>query len=98
MVRDVQKRLEEREVTFQLTTDAQGLGWPRKASTRSMAPGLCAAPFSGSWENPFARMVLSGEVTPGDHVIVDASPDGLVFSKQGSQGSEISEPLEVAVV
>ena len=97
MVRDVQKRLDEREVTFRLTQEAET--WLAK---EGFDPVYGARPLRRAiqrqLENPFARMVLSGEVAPGDHVIVDASPDGLVFSRQDGPGNESSEPLEAAVV
>ena len=97
MVRDVQKRLDEREVTFRLTQEAET--WLAK---EGFDPVYGARPLRRAiqrqLENPFARMVLSGEVAPGDHVTVDASPDGLVFSRQDGPGSESSEPLEAAVV
>ena len=97
MVRDVQKRLEEREVSFRLTAEAEV--WLAK---EGFDPVYGARPLRRAiqrqLENPFARMVLSGEALPGDQVVVDASPDGLVFSKQDSVDWESSEPLEPAVV
>ena len=97
MVRDVQKRLDEREVTFELTTGAEV--WLAK---EGFDPIYGARPLRRAiqrqLENPLARMVLSGEVAPGDRVVVDAGADGLVLSRQESGGQEGREPLEAVVV
>ena len=97
MVQDVQNRLDEREVTFHLTKEAEL--WLAK---EGFDPVYGARPLRRAiqrhLENPFARMILSAEVLPGDHVVVEASPDGLVFSKQDSPGRESGEPVEAAVV
>ena len=48
MVRDVQNRISEREITFELTADAEY--WlARRASIRCMARAPCAGPSSVSW-------------------------------------------------
>jgi ATP-dependent Clp protease ATP-binding subunit ClpB len=33
--------------------------------------------------DPLALRVLEGEFTEGDHVVIDAGPDGVTFVKQG---------------
>ena len=97
MIQDVQKRLEEREVTFHLTAEAEL--WLAK---EGFDPVYGARPLRRAiqrhLENAFARMVLSGEVLSGAHVVVEASPDGLVFSKQDSPDPESGEPVEAALV
>ena len=97
MIQDVQKRLEEREVTFHLTAEAEL--WLAK---EGFDPVYGARPLRRAiqrhLENAFARMVLSGEVLSGTHVVVEASPDGLVFSKQDSPDPESGEPVEAALV
>ena len=97
MVRDVQKRLDEREVTFELTAGAEV--WLAK---EGFDPVYGARPLRRAiqrqLENPLARMVLSGEVAPGDRVVVDAGADGLVLSRQEIGGREGREPLEAVVV
>ena len=97
MVQDVQKRLGEREVTFQLTTEAE-----RWLAKEGFDPVYGARPLrrviQRHLENPFARMILSGEVLPGGHVVVEATPDGLVFSKQDSPEQEMREPVETVLV
>ena len=97
MVRDVQKRLDEREVTFELTTDAE-LWLAREGFDPVYGARPLRRAIQRQLENPLARMVLSGEVAPGDHVVVDAGADGLVLSRQESAEREGSEPLEAAVV
>ena len=97
MVRDVQSRLDEREVTFELTTNAEL--WLAK---EGFDPVYGARPLRRAiqrqLENPLARMVLSGEVASGDHVVVDAGADGLVLTRQVGAGQEGVEPVEAAVV
>ena len=97
MVRDVQKRLDEREVTFELTTDAE-LWLAREGFDPVYGARPLRRAIQRQLENPLARMVLSGEVAPGDHVVVDAGADGLALSRQDSAEREGSEPLEAAVV
>ncbi len=93
MVRDVKKRLDEREVAFQLTSEAES--W---LAREGFDPVYGARPLRRAiqrhLENPFARMVLSGETSPGDLVMVDAGPDGLIFSRQATRTPADKEPLE----
>ena len=97
MIHDVQKRLEEREITLELTTDAEV--WLAK---EGFDPVYGARPLRRAiqrqLENSLARMVLSGEVAPGDHVIVEAGADGLVLTRQDGTGREGVEPVEATVV
>jgi hypothetical protein len=49
-------------------------------------------------ENPLARMVLSGEIEEGAHVLVDAGSSGLTLTNQDVQvdtGNETAEPALV---
>ncbi len=97
MVQDVQKRLGEREVTFQLTTEAER--WlAREGFDLVYGARPLRRAIQRHLENPFARMILSGEALPGDHVIVEATSDGLAFSKQDIPDSEIRKPVEAVVV
>ena len=48
IVRDVQNRIGEREITFELTADAE-FWLAREGSTRSMARAPCAGPSNGNW-------------------------------------------------
>ena len=97
MVVDVQRRLEDREITFELTPHAEM--WLAK---EGFDPQYGARPLRRAiqrqLENPLARMVLSGEVNPGNHVMVDAGPDGLTISGDGEPDKAATEPLEAAMV
>jgi len=87
MTKDVQGRLEERGISFELTSDANlwlgkegydpvyGARPLRRAVTRHL-------------ENPLSKGILSGEFTSGDHVLVDAGTDGLVLSKVAAPAPE----------
>jgi len=82
MLKDVQGRLEERGITFELTLDANfwlgregydpvyGARPLRRAVTRFL-------------ENPMSKGILSGEFTSGDHILVDAGAEALVLTKMG---------------
>jgi ATP-dependent Clp protease ATP-binding subunit ClpC len=90
MIKDVQGRLEERGITFELTADANlwlgkegydpvyGARPLRRAVTRSL-------------ENPMSKGILSGEFNSGDHILVDAGDEGLVLSKVGPPAPEAAE-------
>ena len=97
MVRDVKNRLEEREVTFELTPEARL--WLAK---EGFDPVYGARPLRRAiqrqLENPLAMMVLSGEVAEGSHVLVDAGTDGLVLTALANQTHDGSVPLETALV
>jgi len=87
MTKDVQSRLEERGITFELTADANlwlgkegydpvyGARPLRRAVTRHL-------------ENPLSKGILSQEFNSGDHVIVDAGTDGLVLTKMAPRASD----------
>ena len=79
MLKDVQGRLEERGITFELTSDANL--WLGK---EGYDPVYGARPLRRAvtryLENPLSKGILSGEFTSGDHVLVDAGTDGLVLS------------------
>ena len=97
MVRDVESRLEEREVTFELTPEARL--WLAK---EGFDPVYGARPLRRAiqrqLENPLAMMVLSGEVAEGSHVLVDAGTDGLSLTAVAGQSHADSVPRETALV
>ena len=97
MVRDVQARLEEREITFELTHEA-GLWLAREGFDPVYGARPLRRAIQRHLENPLARSVLSGELSPGDHVLVDAGPDGVTLTTQDPPASGDSEPLEAALV
>ena len=81
MVRDVQDRITERDITFELTSEAEF--W---LAREGFNPVYGARPLRRAiqvhLENPLARMVLSGEVESGAHVLVDTAPNGLSLTRQ----------------
>ena len=97
MVRDVQARLREREITFELTREA-GLWLAREGFDPVYGARPLRRAIQRHLENPLARSVLSGELSPGDYVLVDAGPEGVTLTRQESPASGESEPLEAALV
>ena len=97
MVRDVHTRLTERDITFELTQDAE-----RWLAREGFDPVYGARPLRRAiqrqLENPLARMVLSGEVQPGSHVVVDAGSDGLVLTCQSPPAESQNQSSEPALV
>ncbi len=79
MTIEVQKRLEERQITFELTPAARQ--W---LSKEGFDPTFGARPLRRAiqrhLENPLSKAILSGEFKSGDHVLVDTGQDGLTFS------------------
>ena len=87
MAKDIQHRLDERGVTFELTLAASQ--WLAK---EGFDPVYGARPLrraiQRNLENPLSRGILSGEFQTGDHVVVDGSDSGLVLAK----GIKVVEP------
>ena len=97
MVREVQKRLEEREVTFELTAEA-GLWLAREGFDQNYGARPLRRLIQRRLENPLARMVLSGELNAGAHVLVDAGEDGIVLNAQPASTPAEAAPTEPALV
>ena len=80
MTREVQARLEEREITFELTADATV--W---LAREGFDPVYGARPLRRAvqrqLENPMSRAVLSGEFAAGDRILVDAGDNGLTLTR-----------------
>jgi ATP-dependent Clp protease ATP-binding subunit ClpC len=80
MTREVQARLEEREITFELTADATV--W---LAREGFDPVYGARPLRRAvqrqLENPLSRAVLSGEFAAGDRILVDAGDNGLTLTR-----------------
>ena len=80
MVNDVQKRLSDRGITFELTPAASK--WLAK---EGYDPVYGARPLRRAvqryLENPLSKGILADEFCPGDHVVVDADDSGLALSK-----------------
>ncbi len=97
MVTDVPLRLKDREITFDLTPEAET--W---LAREGFDPVYGARPLRRAiqrqLENPLARMVLSGEVTLGSHVVVDLGPEGFTISGGSDADKAAIEPREAAIV
>ena len=80
MTREVQARLEEREISFELTADATV--W---LAREGFDPVYGARPLRRAvqrqLENPMSRAVLSGEFAAGDRILVDAGDNGLTLTR-----------------
>jgi ATP-dependent Clp protease ATP-binding subunit ClpC len=80
MVKDVQRRLEDRGITFELTPTAGH--W---LAREGFDPVFGARPLRRAvqrhLENPLSKAILSGEFKSGDHLVVDAGDSGLTLTK-----------------
>jgi len=80
MMKDVQKRLEDRKIAVALTDEAKtwlaGEGFDPLFGARPLRRTI-----QREVENPLSKKILLGEFREGDVVGVDVSPEGLVFSK-----------------
>ena len=80
MTKEVQARLEEREISFELTADATV--W---LAREGFDPIYGARPLRRAvqrqLENPLSRAVLSGEFAAGDRILVDAGDNGLTLTR-----------------
>ena len=80
MAVEVQKRLADREITFQLTVEAR-----RWLAGEGFDPTFGARPLRRAvqrhLENVISKAILAGEFERGDNILVDSGPDGLTFSK-----------------
>ena len=83
MIRDVKARLTGREITFELTPEAE-LWLAKEGFDPVYGAGPLRRAIQRQLENPLARMVLSGEVKTGAHVVVDAGHDSLVLTRRDS--------------
>ncbi len=81
MVKEVRRRLEEQQITFELTADASF--WLAK---EGFDPVYGARPLRRAvqrhLENTLSKRILAGEIQPGDHILVDAGESGLVWTKR----------------
>jgi len=79
LLRDVQERLSGRGVTLEVTDEAKS--WLIK---EGYDPLFGARPLrrviQRNIENPVSKRILQGEVGEGTTILIDSSPDGLVFS------------------
>jgi ATP-dependent Clp protease ATP-binding subunit ClpC len=82
MLKDVQGRLEERGITFELTSDAN-LWLGREGYDPVYGARPLRRAVTRFLENPMSKGILSGEFKSGDHILVDAGADALVLTKMG---------------
>ena len=82
MLKDVQGRLEERGITFELTSDAN-LWLGREGYDPVYGARPLRRAVTRFLENPMSKGILSGEFTSGDHILVDAGAEALVLTKMG---------------
>jgi ATP-dependent Clp protease ATP-binding subunit ClpB len=79
--RSLMKRLEDRKIQVTLTDPAKNL-----LVEEGYEPTYGARPLKRTIQrrvlDPLAMRVLEGEFTEGDHIIVSASRDGIVFEKR----------------
>ena len=80
MAAEVQERLTERNITFELSLQARQ--WLAK---EGFDPNFGARPLRRAvqryLENALSKAILAGDFQSGDHVLVDSGPEGLTFSK-----------------
>ncbi len=80
MAKEVQNRLNERDITFELTDGAKE--WLAK---EGFDPFFGARPLRRALqrhvENALAKAILAGEFVEGDHVLVESDGAGLTFHK-----------------
>jgi len=79
LMKDIQKRLAERNITFELTEEAKD-----QLAKEGFEPAFGARPLRRTLqrqvENPLSTKILQGEFKQGDHVLVDAGAEGLTFT------------------
>ena len=78
MINDVRRRLQDREITFELTPEAA-----RWLAQEGFDPVYGARPLRRAvqrhLENALSKGILSGEYQAGNHVVVDAGGSGLTL-------------------
>ncbi len=86
MMKDIQKRLEERKISVELTEEAKS-----QLAKEGFDPAFGARPLRRTLqrrvENPLSTKILQGEFKEGDRVTVDSSPDGFTFSAKSKKKS-----------
>jgi ATP-dependent Clp protease ATP-binding subunit ClpC len=89
MVKDVQGRLEDRGITFELT-----LGASEWLAREGFDPVYGARPLRRAiqryLENPLSKGILAGDFREGDHVVVDSGDSGLVLTKAAEK---VAQPV-----
>ena len=81
MVQDVQSRLADREITFELTP-AAGLWLAREGFDPVFGARPLRRAVQRHLENSLSKQILAGDFQAGDHVVVDADDAGLILAKR----------------
>jgi ATP-dependent Clp protease ATP-binding subunit ClpC len=97
MIKDVQGRLEERGITFELTADAN-LWLGREGYDPVYGARPLRRAVTRFLENPMSKGILSGEFLSGDHVLVDEEVEGLTLTKVAAPNAEATESETPEVV
>ena len=97
MVQEVQKRLEERDITFELTPEA-GMWLAKEGFDPVYGARPLRRAIQRQLENPLARSVLSGNLEPGSHLVVDAGSEGITITLGADRTFTGIEPVEPALV
>ena len=97
MIKDVQGRLEERGITFELTADAN-LWLGREGYDPVYGARPLRRAVTRFLENPMSKGILSGEFLSGDHVLVDEAVEGLTLTKVAAPKAEATESETPEVV
>ena len=95
MIKDVQGRLEERGITFELTSDAN-LWLGREGYDPVYGARPLRRAVTRFLENPMSKGILSREFNSGDHILVDTADGALALTKVAPGQPETAEsmPLE----
>jgi ATP-dependent Clp protease ATP-binding subunit ClpC len=84
MMKDIQKRLEERRISVELTEEAKS-----QLTKEGFDPAFGARPLRRTLqrrvENPLSTKILQGEFKEGDHIVVDSGPEGFTFSAKAKR-------------
>jgi ATP-dependent Clp protease ATP-binding subunit ClpB len=86
---NLQKRLARRELVLDIQNDAREflaeVGWDPQFGARPLKRAI-----QKHLEDGLAQRVLSGEVGPGDTILVKRGPDGLVFEKSSKEAARVT--------
>ncbi len=93
LVADLARRLEEHDLTLELTPAARGV-----IATEGHDPSFGARPLKRAVqrlvENPLARAMLQGRFPPGSTIRVDADPVSGTLLFEGADGTVVAEATE----
>jgi ATP-dependent Clp protease ATP-binding subunit ClpC len=86
MVKELQKRLADRNLAIEITEEAKSwlaeVGYDPTYGARPLRRAI-----EQHVENPLSSKLLQGEFSPGDTILVDRVPDGLIFRVKESEAT-----------